>query len=487
MSAPMLFDSRPHGLERRRRARVRPHAPHRAVRLSLGMINRLVRVADGLVAASIILTIRAVGPGEPRLQTLIATAVSAVIFVAVLDAVEGYRVERYRRPVSQALELMLGAVMALSAGQVLLAPLSVTALMAGFLALTSALMIERALADQAVYAMERSGLLRRRVAIVGATAIADHILSRIRSPDAQGDYESVGLFDDRDADRPRTGQGPITGNIADLRRLAQNSRIDLIVLALPWRDTERLFQLGEKVQWISADIVTPVDDPGFLTRSSVITQIAGLPALQLTRHPFRGTQGLVKLVQDYVVAAVGLLLAAPVMLAAAAALRLSGGGPILFRQQRIGFNGRPFCIYKFRSMSVEVGDDGAGVAFRDNPRVTRLGALLRRTSIDELPQLFNVLRGEMSIVGPRPHVANMRIADGPYADLVRTYAARHQVRPGITGWAQINGMRGGIDTLDKARRGVDLDLHYMRNWSLQLDVRIILRTLTLHMAGAEVF
>jgi exopolysaccharide biosynthesis polyprenyl glycosylphosphotransferase len=302
----------------------------------------------------------------------------------------------------------------------------------------------------------------------------------VRKAEWHREFELVGLFD-------HASPSPMVGRIADLRALAQTSRIDLIVLALPWSQSDRIFELGDQLQWISADVVTPLEQPGFLSRSSLLTQVAGVPALQLTRHPFRGTQGLVKTAQDYAVATLGLIAVSPILIGAALALKLCGGGPALFRQDRIGFNGRPFSIYKFRTMTVDAADDGKGEQARDNPRITRLGAILRRTSIDELPQLFNVLCGDMSIVGPRPHVAGMRIDGGAYSEAVRSYAARHQIKPGITGWAQINGMRGGIDTLEKARRGVDLDLHYMRNWSLQLDLRIMIRTLTLHMAGPKVF
>jgi polysaccharide biosynthesis protein PslA len=175
------------------------------------------------------------------------------------------------------------------------------------------------------------------------------------------------------------------------------------------------------------------------------------------------------------------------MLAAAIAIRLEGPGPILFRQPRVGFNSKPFMIYKFRTMTVDPTDDGSHGTDRDNQRITRIGALLRRTSIDELPQLLNVLRGEMSIVGPRPHVSNMLVGDGVYSEVVQQYAARHRIKPGITGWAQINGMRGGIDSLEKANRGADLDLHYIANWSPQFDLRIMVRTLVTGLVGRNVF
>jgi lipopolysaccharide/colanic/teichoic acid biosynthesis glycosyltransferase len=166
---------------------------------------------------------------------------------------------------------------------------------------------------------------------------------------------------------------------------------------------------------------------------------------------------------------------------------VTSGAPVMFRQTRMGFNGRPFYIHKFRTMTVDPNDDGTVGAVKDDPRVTRIGAFMRRTSIDELPQLFNVLCGEMSIVGPRPHVPNMLVGQGSYVETVHSYAARHRIKPGITGWAQINGMRGGIDTPAKARDGVDLDLYYIKNWSLKLDLHIMVRTITSHLFGPAVF
>ena len=511
MTIPFLADRRTAqrsdaGKDRRRRPRTRPHAPSATVRLSLGMINRCVMVVDAAVVVGVALLYQWAGqmtwsllPTRPMSapmslgQMLIAAVVAAASFVVVVQVWDGYRVERYRRPAGQAFDLTLGLLLAAGADRLMVWTFMPEVLNADawlsiwFAATALGLGLGRWAMAGLIQRFRAQGLLRRRVAIVGSTPQAHRIVAAIRQEDWHREFELVGLFDDGATTTYPTGSLKPSGDIAALRRLAQTSRIDLIVLASPWTDTDRLFDLGERVQWISADVVTPLEQPGFLARSSVLTQVAGIPTLQLTRHPFKGTQGLVKLVQDRLVATLGLILVSPILIVAAIAVRLSGEGPVLFRQDRIGFNGRPFSIYKFRTMSVDADDDGAAVARRDNPRITRVGAILRRTSIDELPQLLNVLRGEMSIVGPRPHVANMQVGDGPYVERVRSYAARHQIKPGITGWAQINGMRGGIDSVDKAARGVDLDLYYMHNWSLQLDLRIMVRTLILHMAGPQVF
>lgn len=477
------------GDERRRRPR-RPVAPSMPfVRVSMGMMNRMVASVDAVVIIAVTAGFFAAGLSRPAplsvWQTMIAGVFGAAVFVFTLRIWRGYRVERYRRLGIQIADVTAALALATLCDRIVVWAFAPHALSANlwlgvwFAVVLVGLGCGRLACAVVVDALWRRGSLRRRVAVVGATLMAGDLIRRIRQPEWHRDLELVGLFDDHATSA--------AGSVEDLRRLAQTRRVDLIVLALPWSRSEQIFDLGDRLQWISADVVAPLEQPGFLSRSAALVQIAGIPALQLTRHPFRGTQGLVKQVQDYVVAAFAIVLTAPLVASAALALALCRDGPILFRQDRIGFNGKPFSIYKLRTMTVDATDDGAGGQIRGNPRVTRIGALLRRTSIDELPQLLNVLRGEMSIVGPRPHVAGMRVNGDPYVEAVRSYAARHQIKPGITGWAQINGMRGGIDTLEKARRGVDLDLDYMRNWSLQLDLSIMARTLTGHMVGPQVF
>jgi putative colanic acid biosynthesis UDP-glucose lipid carrier transferase len=205
--------------------------------------------------------------------------------------------------------------------------------------------------------------------------------------------------------------------------------------------------------------------------------VDGVPLLDVLQRPFSRWGYLVKTLEDYVLGALLLIAVAPLMLIIAIAVRLDTPGPVLFRQQRYGFNNRTIQVLKFRTMRDQVGEtraDQAVQATRHDPRLTRVGRWLRRTSLDELPQLLNVLRGEMSIVGPRPH---MVAHNEKYASLIDSYLGRHRVKPGITGWAQVNGLRGETDTLEKMERRIQYDLDYIEQWSLAFDLRIIARTM----------
>jgi len=203
------------------------------------------------------------------------------------------------------------------------------------------------------------------------------------------------------------------------------------------------------------------------------TRLGALSLLQVQPKPIRDWGYVVKLLFDYVAATVSIVLFAPLMLCIAIAIKLDSPGPVFFRQRRHGFNHRVIGVYKFRSMTVTENGERVDQACKNDPRVTRVGKFLRRTSLDELPQLFNVLRGEMSLVGPRPHAV---AHNQHYRDRLDRYASRHRVKPGMTGWAQINGLRGPTEDPEKMRLRVHMDLHYIENWSLWLDLKIIAAT-----------
>ena len=287
----------------------------------------------------------------------------------------------------------------------------------------------------------------------------------------------VGAFDDRRTRIPaQVGDVPVLGTVEDLVRLARANLIDQVVITLPAQAEQRLVDVLSRLRDLPLDVsLCPVvfEPPTLACRR--VTLLGGLPLLDMLQRPFSRWGYFAKAVEDYSIATLLLIFTAPLMVIIAIALRLDSAGPIIFRQKRYGFNNGTIEIFKFRTMCAYQDHNSRVIqARRDDTRLTRVGRWLRRTSLDELPQLFNVLRGEMSIVGPRPHMVEH---NQHYAALIDAYLGRHRVKPGITGWAQVNGWRGETDTLEKMERRIRHDLYYIENWSLSFDLRILARTL----------
>jgi len=319
------------------------------------------------------------------------------------------------------------------------------------------------------------GFLATRLVLVGAGPQAAHFLQHLRRHDPA--VRVLGIFDDRRTRVPREVEGcPVLGDLDDLFAVVRARRVDQVVITLPHHAATRRLACLEKLRHLPIDVRLSPDLPGLELGPKGVAEIAGLPLLRVFDRPLAGWPGLVKAIEDRLLAGLLLIVVAPLLLVIALLVRLDSPGPVLYRQQRFGFDNRPIPVLKFRTMYLDRCDrDGAlSPARRHDPRVTPIGRFLRRTSLDELPQFLNVLRGEMSIVGPRPHAT---VQNERFATLIDGYLARHRVKPGITGWAQINGLRGEVDTLAKMQERVRYDLHYIENWSLQLDLRIILRTL----------
>ncbi len=335
---------------------------------------------------------------------------------------------------------------------------------------------QRCLVRLQILRWSRTGRLTRNIAVIGAGEHGRRFIEHLRRQ--QRHVNIIGLFDDRRDRIPDYIAGyPVLGTIDDLLVFARQHRIDQVVVALPWGAEERLLGWLKKLKSLPADIRLCPDVIGFHLPHRGVSHIAGVPLLNVFEKPIAGWDGIVKSVEDRVLASLILLLVSPLMLCIALGVKLSSPGPVFFRQKRYGFNNEIIEVFKFRSMYVERCEAESGPieqARRTDPRITPFGALLRRTSLDELPQFLNVLRGEMSIVGPRPHAV---AHNEQYAKLIDEYLARHRVKPGITGWAQVNGLRGETETLEKMERRVQFDLHYIENWSLALDLRIILLTL----------
>jgi Undecaprenyl-phosphate glucose phosphotransferase len=323
----------------------------------------------------------------------------------------------------------------------------------------------------------RSGQLSLTVAVVGAGAIGQKLLRHI-STRAAGQVRVHGIYDDRLARLPGSCLGfPIRGNVDQLVADAREQPIDRVILALPLSADRRLAEIADKLRGAAVDVVVCPDLFGFQLGDSAGSTVGGMPLLGVSERPLRDWRRIAKEIEDRLLGVMILTLIAPVLLSIAILIKLDSPGPVFFRQRRYGLNNRLIEVLKFRTMHQHATDANAEqLTRRNDPRVTRLGAFLRRTSLDELPQFINVVRGEMSIVGPRPHALAAKAGGLLYQEAVRDYDARCRMKPGITGWAQVNGWRGETSTIEQIRKRVEHDLYYIDHWSVPLDLLIILRT-----------
>ena len=258
----------------------------------------------------------------------------------------------------------------------------------------------------------------------------------------------------------------------EMVQISRREPIECVFLLVSWDNRQSIEYLMELLRALSIPVYLLPDRNVAHFLGSRITNIGTTWSAELKRAPLTTTEQACKRVLDFLIASAILIVLAPLMLLVAAWIKIDSRGPAFFKQTRNGFSGRPFKMYKFRTMSAM--DDGIRQATKDDPRITRFGRLLRRTSIDELPQLFNVIAGDMSLVGPRPHPMALNTE---YENIISNYAFRHHVKPGLTGWAQVNGLRGETQTVDLMAKRVECDLWYINNWSFWLDFRILLRTL----------
>lgn len=328
--------------------------------------------------------------------------------------------------------------------------------------------------------MKRTGVYNQRVAIFGAGSQGNRLARYIIGNDKLT-IDLVGFFDDRTPQRLGAEERAldVRGNLADLIALIRSSNVDQVIVALPWSAETRLQEVVGELAITPVRIRLAPDLASFAFAQRAVVLLGDLPVMTLFERPISGVDHIIKRVEDLLFAGVGLILISPLLLLVAIAIRLDSKGPIFFRQEREGFNNKRFWIWKFRSMYHDHSEfDHITQARRDDPRITRVGHLIRRLSIDELPQLFNVIVGEMSMVGPRPHAPSTRAGDRLFGDVVKTYAARHKVKPGITGWAQVSGWRGETDTEEKLLKRLEHDLFYIENWSIMMDFYILLRTIT---------
>jgi len=317
---------------------------------------------------------------------------------------------------------------------------------------------------------------RRPAVIIGAGRMGMRVAQMLKLRQAFG-HDLLGVFDDRSADRVNLPEEAVLlGSLRQLPEFIEAHGVKDVFITLPLTSQPRIQSLLESLQNTTASIHFVPDIFGVSVIQGRLEDMGGVPVVGLMVAPFTGINGFIKRVSDIVLSTLILLMISPILLVLAIGVKLSSPGPVIFRQRRTGLDGEIIEVYKFRSMRTT--DDGAVVkqATRDDPRITPFGALIRKTSLDELPQFVNVLQGRMSIVGPRPHAV---AHNEQYRKLVKAYMARHKVKPGITGWAQVNGLRGETDTLDKMAARIEYDLEYLRNWTLGLDLLIIAKTVKL--------
>ena len=291
----------------------------------------------------------------------------------------------------------------------------------------------------------------------------------------------VGFFDDRSPERlsienKDIGLPLILGKTSDILEYIKQHKIDAIYISLPMINQPRILKLLDDLKDTTASIYFLPDI--FLTDliQGGIGQMDGIPVVTICDTPFNGVSGMIKRLFDILFSLLTLLIISPILLFISLGVKISSHGPIIFKQRRYGLDGKQILVYKFRTMTVL--EDGAMVsqASKDDDRITSFGKLLRKTSLDELPQFINVIQGSMSVVGPRPHAVSH---NETYRKIIKGYMVRHKVRPGITGWAQINGFRGETATLDKMQKRVEFDTDYLRNWSIKLDIYIIIKTIAM--------
>jgi Undecaprenyl-phosphate glucose phosphotransferase len=331
-----------------------------------------------------------------------------------------------------------------------------------------------------------SGRLERRAVIVGGGKNAEELLNAL-ARDGDSDIRICGIFDDRSDDRsPAMVAGyPKLGTVAELVEFCRVARIDMLIVSLPITAETRLLQLFRQLWVLPVDIRLSAHTNKLRFRPRNYSYVGTVPFLDIADKPIADWRSVQKRAFDLVVAALLLVLFSPLLLATAIAIKLDSPGPVLFRQKRYGFNNEIINVLKFRSMYVDRADaDAVKLVTKNDSRVTRVGRFIRKTSIDELPQLVNVLRGNLSLVGPRPHALQAKAANRLYQDVVDGYYARHRVKPGVTGWAQINGWRGETDTPEKIRKRVEFDLYYIENWSLLFDLYIVAMT-PVRLLGSE--
>lgn len=413
-----------------------------------------------------------------------AIVAGSALSIVFLELTDSYRMAALRNPFSQ-----MGRIVLACCGSYALLSLF------GFMLKTSEefsriwfigwlvtglglIMVLRFIMAQMIRRWARNGTMERRALIVGGGKAAE---SLIRTLEQQpfNDIRICGIFDDRDDSRspPIVAGYPKLGTVGELIEFARIARIDMLIVSLPLTAESRVLSMLKQLWVLPVDIRLSAHSNQLHFRPRSYSYIGAVPMLDIFDKPINDWDSVAKRAFDIVFSILGIIVTSPIMIATAIAIKLESKGPILFRQRRHGFNNEFIEVLKFRSMYTDQCDPSARIAVtKGDPRVTRVGKFIRKTSIDELPQFFNALRGDLSLVGPRPHAITAQSHNRLYNEVVDGYFARHRVKPGVTGWAQINGWRGEIDSDEKIKTRTEFDLYYIENWSLLFDLKILFLT-----------
>lgn len=442
--------------------------------LSLGQ-----RLADALTIVVVKLVVVLVYVGEWSEQATILTGVAVGCFMLVAEANGVYRSWR-GATLRDELRLLLWTWM-LTGPMVLLwlfatktsGETSRVASFSWFLGTAIALTMLRSAKNALLGIFRSKGRNARTAGLIGATPLALRLRKELEDP-VHG-IRVVGIYDFRSEERARQvlGDEPLAGDFEQAVAAARRGELDFIYITLPMRAESRIAEAVRALADTTATVQLVTDFSGFDLLRARWASIGGIPAISLFDTPFNGASAMIKRIEDLVLGLLLLALVSPVMLVIAIAVKGTSKGPVFFVQRRLGLGGKEFKVLKFRTMTTQDDGDVVVQATRNDQRVTRIGAFLRATSLDELPQFINVIKGDMSIVGPRPHAV---AHNEEFRNLIHGYMLRHKVKPGITGWAQVNGFRGEIDTVEKMRARVEYDLEYIENWDLRWDLEIIART-----------
>lgn len=415
------------------------------------------------------------------IPTILAGSAIAVLFLQIADC---YQVPAVRRAIKTFPRVLIAWTAAFAVLAILGFFLQYSLVFSRFwfaswfLAGICGLFFVRAFLSFAIRRWARNGTMERRAVIVGGGGMAEALIRSIEQ-ESDNDIRICGIFDDRDAKRsPQIVAGyPKLGTINELVTFARMARIDMLIIALPLKAEARVLQLLKKLWVLPLDIRLAAHANKLRFRPRSYSYVGAAPLLDIFDRPITDWDSVAKRGFDIFFSLLAIAMLWPVMLGAAIAIKLNSKGPVLFKQKRHGFNNEVIDVFKFRSMYIDQCDPEARkLVTKGDPRVTSVGRFIRKTSIDELPQFFNVLKGNLSLVGPRPHAVAAATHDMQFTEVVDGYFARHRVKPGVTGLAQINGWRGEIDSDDKIKQRVACDLYYIENWSLFFDLKILFLT-----------